>query len=130
MGWCIATSQPNHFGWGTVKSASLREICILRHDAEVVELSKFPNFSVCFLGQVMELNVARIRIDISQSIDQLSAEILVEKQFQAALTDATKRWSRSAANSKQAVISALVSSGKSSIISAEDMPTASQPRTS
>lgn len=39
----------------------------------------------------MRLDMTRLRENISQSTDQLSAQILVKQQFQAALTEATRR---------------------------------------
>lgn len=47
-----ANTQPKHI------LEALWAILILRHNTEVVEPSKFPNLSVCCLGQAMELHVA------------------------------------------------------------------------
>ncbi len=76
---CVATSHPNNFGWRTIQQTSLSKVCILGHNTEAVYFSKLPDLSVCFLCKPMKLNVAGLRKDISQPINQLTAKVLVEQ---------------------------------------------------
>jgi Ribonuclease toxin, BrnT, of type II toxin-antitoxin system len=58
-----------------------------------------------------------------QSIEKSQTPIiLIEKQFQTAPAETARQCSRSAANSRQALMSSSVNSGKSSRISVCDMP--------
>jgi hypothetical protein len=57
---------------------------------------------------------------MSADFSELMIQVLVEQEFQVLPTTAIKRRSLSAANSRQALISSSVNSGKSSNLRAKD----------
>ena len=125
----VPCAQPDHFRRRAEQSRHFGKISILGHDRELVWSWRDPTRRDRQLPLTPKRpNPILLPESVSDRLDQLEAEVLVEQQL---YVDAvTSRLSRSAAYARQARISSSVNSGKSSRICRWVWPAASQPSTS
>lgn len=91
----IAATNPDDFGWCSVKPAALCEVTVLGDDAKVVRLRVFPDLIIGGLVEPGRANVCGIRKQIREPGGQPVTEVLVKQELHAA--EPTRWWSRSAA---------------------------------
>ena len=112
-GTCAVTaSNPHYLRWVSVQKALLPEVRVFGDYGETVFAGMLPHVGIVRSLKVYIANVYGIRINACQSSRQSRRQILVEQQPHSDGTETNWR-SRSAANAKQARMSARSRSGKS-----------------
>jgi hypothetical protein len=125
---CVSDADLNDL-WGMASHQSpSQEVVVFRDDSEPFVFRQPPDALVVVAGKPDITNVATPGKAGRHGIEKTKRQVLVDQRLHA--TDPRSRRSRSAANTKQARISSLVSSGKSAKISASVMPEARYSRTS
>ena len=115
--------------WGMASHQSPgQKVVVFRDDSEAFVFRQPPDALVVVACKPDITNVTTTGKALRYGVKKTKRRILVDQRLHA--TDPRRRRSRSAANTKQARISSLVSSGKSARISASVMPEARYSRTS
>ena len=99
-GRAVAQLQPHHLRRTPSHHTQIVEVFILRHDRKPIQPGMLPDLIIAREIQPHRLHVAGIWEQVSQTVDQLGRQIMVEKQFHATATSRLR--SRSAAKAKQA----------------------------
>lgn len=125
---CVSEADLNDL-WGMASHQSPgQKVVVFRDDSEPFVFRQPPDALVVVASKPDITNVTTPGKSRRQGIEKTKRQILVDQRLHA--TDPRRRRSRSAANTKQARISSLVSSGKLAKISASVMPEARYSRTS
>lgn len=112
----------------TTNQSAGQKIVFFRDDGKTFVLRKSPNPLVVHPCEPHISHVATPGKTGQKNIDEAKRQVLVDERLHA--TDPRSRRSRSAANTQQARMSSLVSSGKSARMSASVMPEARYSSTS
>ena len=125
---CVSEADLNDLWRMASYQSPGQKVVVFRDDGETFVFRQPPAALVVVASKPDITNVTTPGKARRQGVEKAKRQILIDQRLHA--TDPRRRRSRSAANTKQARISSLVSSGKSARISASVMPEARYSRTS